>query len=62
MAVSEALEILARDHPLQAQVVKLRYFGGWTLEETAQILGISVSTVRNYWAFSRAWLLQQIRG
>jgi RNA polymerase sigma factor (TIGR02999 family) len=62
VAVSEALEILARDHPLQAQVVKLRYFGGWTLEETAQILGLSVSTVRNYWAFSRAWLLQQIRG
>jgi RNA polymerase sigma factor (TIGR02999 family) len=62
MAVHEALEILARDHPHQANVVKLRYFGGWTLEETAQILGLSVSTVRNYWAFSRAWLLQQIRG
>lgn len=62
LAVHEALDELARAHPVQAQVVKLRYFGGRTHEEIAQILGLSVPTVKNYWAFSRAWLLQKIKG
>jgi RNA polymerase sigma factor (TIGR02999 family) len=62
LAVHEALEELAKEHPVQAEVVKLRYFGGRTNEETAQILGLSLSTVKNYWAFARAWLLQQIKG
>ena len=57
----EAREELAREYPMQAEVVKLRYFGGQTNEETAQILGISLTTVKNYWAFARAWLLQQIQ-
>jgi RNA polymerase sigma factor (TIGR02999 family) len=61
LAVHDALDELAREHPLQAEVVKLRYFGGRTNEEVAQILDISVSTVKNYWIFSRAWLLQAIR-
>jgi RNA polymerase sigma factor (TIGR02999 family) len=60
LAVHEALEDLAKSHPLQAQVVKLRYFGGRTNEETAKILGLSVATINNYWAFSRAWLLDRI--
>ena len=42
-------------------MVKLRYFGGRTNEEVAQILGISLATVKNYWAFARAWLLQEIK-
>jgi RNA polymerase sigma factor (TIGR02999 family) len=61
LAVNEALDLLAREHPAQAEVVKLRYFGGHTNEETAEILGLSISTVKNYWAFSRAWLLQEIK-
>ena len=61
LAVHEALDELAKEHPVQAEVVKLRYFGGQTNEETAQILGVSVATIKNYWAFSRAWLLQQIK-
>jgi RNA polymerase sigma factor (TIGR02999 family) len=61
LAVHEALDQLARNYPVQAEVVKLRYFGGRTNEEAAQILGLSVSTVKNYWAFARAWLLQQIK-
>jgi RNA polymerase sigma factor (TIGR02999 family) len=62
LAVNEALEKLARTRPVPAEVVKLRYFGGRTNEEVAQILGISLSTVKNYWAFARAWLLQEIKG
>jgi RNA polymerase sigma factor (TIGR02999 family) len=61
LAVNEALEQLSKEHPLQAEVVKLRYFGGRTNEEVAQVLGVSVATVKNYWAFSRAWLLQEIK-
>jgi len=60
LAVHEALDELAKEYPVQAEVVKLRYFGGQTNEETARILGISLTTVKTYWAFSRAWLLQQI--
>ncbi len=62
LAVHEALDKLAKGHPIQAEVVKLRYFGGRTNEEVAQILDISLSTVKNYWAFARAWLLQEIKG
>jgi RNA polymerase sigma factor (TIGR02999 family) len=62
LAVHEALDELAKAYPVQAEVVKLRYFGGRKNEEIAQILGISVSTVKNYWAFARAWLAQQIKG
>ena len=61
LAVDEALERLAHEHPAQAQVVKLRYFGGMTNEEAAQALDLSVSTVKNYWAFARAWLFDAIR-
>ena len=61
LAVHEVLDELAKEYPMQAEVVKLRYFGGQTNEETAQILGISLTTVKNYWAFARAWLLQQIQ-
>ena len=62
LAVNDALEKLAQSRPALAEVVKLRYFGGRTNEEVAQILGISLATVKNYWAFARAWLLQEIKG
>lgn len=60
LAVHEALDKLAREHPVQAQLVKLKYFAGMTNEEVSQVMGISVSTVKNYWTFSRAWLLDKI--
>jgi len=62
LAVDEALEKLARAYPLQADLVKLRYFAGMTNEEVADALGISVSTAKNYWTFSRTWLLHEIEG
>ena len=60
LAVNEALDKLALEHPVQAELVKLRYFAGLTNEEISEVLGISVSTVKNYWTFSRAWLLNEI--
>lgn len=62
LAVNDALEKLEREYPTQAQVVKLRYFAGMTNEEAAQLLGLSVSTIKNYWAFARAWLFNEIKG
>jgi len=60
VAIHEALDNLARCHPVQAEVVKLRYFVGMTNEETAEILGVSVATVKNYWTFARTWIFKEI--
>jgi len=54
------LDKIASEHPAEAQLVKLKYFAGMTNEEVAEVMGISVSTVKNYWTFSRAWLLNEI--
>ncbi|MCW1925874.1 sigma-70 family RNA polymerase sigma factor [Luteolibacter arcticus] len=56
----EALDRFTGMHPVQAQVVKLRFFVGMNHEEIAQLLGISVSTVKNYWNYSRAWLYRDL--
>jgi RNA polymerase sigma factor (TIGR02999 family) len=60
LAVNEALDKLALEHPDHAELVKLKYFAGLTNEEVGEVLGISLSTVKNYWAFSRAYLLNEI--
>lgn len=60
LAMNDALEKLIEQHPLQARVVKLRYFGGLTNEEIGEVMGISLSTVKNYWVFARAWLFDRI--
>jgi RNA polymerase sigma factor (TIGR02999 family) len=61
LAVDEVLDEFARQHPVKAEVVKLRFFAGMTHEETAKVLGISEATARNYWTFARAWILSQIK-
>ena len=61
LAVHEVLDNFAKQHPLQAEVVKLRYFVGMTHEETAKALGISVATVTNYWTFARTWIFREIK-
>jgi len=60
LAVNEALDRLAMEHPLEAEVVKLRYFVGMTNEEAAEALGISTRTAKYYWTHARAWLFQAI--
>ena len=60
IAVNDALAKFAGAHPTEAEVVKLRYFVGMRNDEVAEMLGISVSTVKNYWNFARAWLYTEI--
>lgn len=59
--VHEVLDKFKVEHPVQARVVMLRYFAGMTNEETADVLGLSVATVKNYWTFARTWLFQEIK-
>jgi RNA polymerase sigma factor (TIGR02999 family) len=61
-AVHEALEQLAAEEPLTAQVVKLRYFVGMTIPEVAVALQIAPRTADRHWLFARAWLKRAIRG
>jgi RNA polymerase sigma-70 factor (ECF subfamily) len=60
LAVDAALQLLAREDPRKAQVVELRFFGGLSVEDTAQALGISVRTVHTDWAMARAWLYRTL--
>ena len=61
LAINDALEKLALVEPQKAELVKLRYFAGLTVEEAAQTLGISEPTAKRWWAYARAWLFQEIR-
>jgi len=62
LAVDEALQQLAREDPRKARVVELRFFGGLSVEETAETLGVSARTVHSDWAFARAWLYRRLTG
>lgn len=61
LAVDEALQSLAVEDPVKAELVKLRFFGGLTLAECASALGISTATADRYWHYARAWLAAQLR-
>ena len=60
--LDEALKRLEAEDPVKADLVKLRFFGGLSLSEAAAILGISDSTADRYWAYSRAWLYNEMAG
>jgi RNA polymerase sigma factor (TIGR02999 family) len=62
LALHEALERLAALDPDQARLVELRYFGGLTIEETAEALAVSPATVKREWALARAWLRRELAG
>lgn len=55
-----ALEKLSQQDDKKAELVKLRFFAGLTIEQSARVLGLSIATTKRYWAFARAWLLQEI--
>ena len=60
IALDAALIRLAALDPSHARVVDLRYFGGLTIEETAEAMNISPATVKRYWTLARAWLLREL--
>lgn len=62
LALHDALEALERFDPDQARIVELRYFGGMTIEETAEAVGSSPATVKREWATARAWLRREMLG
>jgi RNA polymerase sigma factor (TIGR02999 family) len=62
VALDEALNRFAATDPQKAELVKLRYFTGLTIEQAADTLGISPATAKRHWAYSKAWLFQAIGG
>jgi len=61
LLVNEALEKLAQEDAHAAEIAKLRFFGGLTLEEAAQVLGVTKRTADRCWAFARVWLFDEMR-
>jgi RNA polymerase sigma factor (TIGR02999 family) len=60
IALDDALARLAQKHPEKAKLVKLRYFAGLTVNEAAEVLGVSTSTVDRHWTYARAWLFREL--
>jgi RNA polymerase sigma factor (sigma-70 family) len=60
LALDEALDGLERIDSQQRRIVELRYFGGLSIEEAAQVLGISPATVKREWRMARAWLHREL--
>jgi RNA polymerase sigma factor (sigma-70 family) len=61
MALDEARGRLADLDPRQARIVEMRYFGGLSIEETAEVLGVSATTVTYDWSLARSWLRREMR-
>jgi RNA polymerase sigma factor (TIGR02999 family) len=60
MALNEALDALAKKDEQLERIVEMRYFGGLTIEETAEVLGVGTATVEREWRLARAWLLREL--
>ena len=60
LALDEALHKLAKLDSQQSQIVELRYFGGLSVEDTSEFLGISVATVKRRWSSARVWLHREM--
>lgn len=62
LALDDALRRLAEFDPLKSRVVEMRHFGGLTVEETAEFLGVAPITVMRHWSLAKAWLRRELRG
>jgi RNA polymerase sigma-70 factor (ECF subfamily) len=62
VSLDEALNALAERDSQQARIVELRFFSGLSIEDTAQVVGISASTVKREWNIAKAWLARELRG
>ncbi|MHC4642281.1 MAG: ECF-type sigma factor [Planctomycetota bacterium] len=60
IALDEALEKLEGKDKIKADLIKLRFYAGLTIEQSAKSLGISLTTAKTYWAYARAWLLREV--
>lgn len=60
VALDDALQHLAEIDPQKARVVELRYFGGLSIEETAEVMGVSVPTINRHWRMAKAWLYSEL--
>jgi len=61
LALHDALNELAAIDPQQSRIVELRFFGGLSIEETAEVLGVSHATVERDWKMARAWLRKAVK-
>jgi len=62
LAVDEALDLLAKEDPAAANLIKLRYFVGMTMDEAATTMGMSLRNTERMWTYARAWLRRQVGG
>jgi RNA polymerase sigma factor (TIGR02999 family) len=62
LALDEALDRLSRLDPLKSRIVEMRHFGGMSVEETAEVLGVAEITVIRHWNMAKAWLRKEVRG
>ena len=62
VALDDALDALSAVDERKSRVIELRFFGGLTVEETANVLNVSVDTVMRDWKLAKAWLLRELRG
>jgi RNA polymerase sigma factor (TIGR02999 family) len=62
LTLDEALNQLTRRDPQQGRIVEMRFFGGLSIEETSQVLGVSPATVKRDWVTARAWLHREMEG
>ncbi|MEZ5318184.1 MAG: ECF-type sigma factor [Vicinamibacterales bacterium] len=62
LAIDQALTRLAALDATQARIVELRYFGGLSVEETAEALDLSAATIKRHWTIAKAWLLRELEG
>ena len=62
LAVDEALDLLAKEDPVAANLVKLRYFVGMTMNEAATTMGMPLRNAERTWTYARAWLRRQVGG
>ena len=60
IAIDQALEALAAQYERKSQVVELRFFGGLSVEETAEVLNVSEETIMRDWKFAKNWLLREL--
>jgi len=60
LALDDALKTLATTNPHHSRIIELRFFGGLTIDETAEIMNLSHATTERYWSFARAWLRREL--